>query len=74
MKNDPPHVALAKARILADLRYIDTWKADLIRAILLAEKPDEADKSISPLFNKRGLFRDETNKLNKSDSYGYAKR
>ena len=59
-KEDPSHVALAKARILADLRYLDGWKADLIRDILLLEKPTE-----SPLFNKRGLFRDETNKLNK---------
>ena len=62
-KKEPAHVTLAKARILADLRYVDVWKADLIRDIMLLEKPDE-----SPLFNKRGLFRDETNKLNKSDS------
>ena len=41
MKDDPPHVALAKARILADLRYLDVWKADLIRDIMLLEKPTE---------------------------------
>ena len=52
-KEDPSHVALAKARILADLRYLDVWKADLIRDVMLLEKPDE-----SPMYNKKGLFRD----------------
>ena len=63
MKDDPSHVALAKARILSDLRYIDVWKADLIRDIMLLEKPDE-----SPLFNKRGLFRDGKKGLPKRDT------
>jgi len=62
-KKDPSHVALAKARILADLRYIDVWKADLIRDIMLLEKPTE-----SPLFNKRGLFRDAKEGLPKRDT------
>ena len=63
MKDDPSHVALAKARILADLRYLDGWKADLIRDIMLLEKPTE-----SPLFNKRGLFRDGKEGLPKRDT------
>ena len=63
MKDDPPHVALAKARILADLRYLDGWKADLIRDVMLLEKPTE-----SPLFNKRGLFRDGKEGLPKRDT------
>ena len=62
-KNDPSHVALAKARILSDLRYLDVWKADLIRDIMLLEKPTE-----SPLFNKRGLFRDVEEGLPKRDT------
>ena len=62
-KEDPPHVALAKARILADLRYLDAWKADLIRDVMLLEKPTE-----SPLFNKRGLFRDVEEGLPKRDT------
>ena len=63
MKDDPSHVALAKARILSDLRYIDGWKADLIRDIMLLEKPTE-----SPLFNKRGLFRDAEEGLPKRNT------
>ena len=62
-KEEPPHIALAKARILADLRYLDGWKADLIRDIMLLEKPTE-----SPLFNKRGLFRDGKEGLPKRDT------
>tara|TARA_R100000234_G_C5000067_1_gene179897 strand:+ start:204 stop:419 length:216 start_codon:yes stop_codon:yes gene_type:complete len=62
-KNDPPHVALAKARILSDLRYLDTWKADLIRDIMLLEKPDD-----SPVYSKKGLFRDGKEGLPKRDT------
>ena len=63
MKDDPSHVALAKARILSDLRYIDVWKADLIRDIVLLEKPDE-----SSVYSKRGLFRDAEEGLPKRDT------
>ena len=63
MKDDPSHVALAKARILSDLRYIDGWKADMIRDIMLLEKPEG-----SPMYNKRGLFRDGEEGLQKRDT------
>ena len=63
MKDDPSHVALAKARILSDLRYIDVWKADLIRDIMLLEKPDD-----SPVYSKKGLFRDDKEGLPKRDT------
>ena len=63
MKDDPSHVALAKARILADLRYLDGWKADLIRDIMLLEKPDD-----SPVYSKKGLFRDDKEGLPKRDT------
>ena len=39
-EEEPAHIALAKSRILSDLRYIDVWKADLIRDIMLLEKPE----------------------------------
>ena len=57
-KEEPPHIALAKARILADLRYVDVWKADLIKDILLTESIEEY----------------ETTKLNKPNSESHAKR
>ena len=62
-KEEPAHVTLAKARILSDLRYIDVWKADLIRDIMLLEKPDE-----SPMYSKKGLFRDAEEGLPKRDT------
>ena len=62
-EEEPAHIALAKARIVADLRYIDGWKADLIRAIMLAEKPDA-----SPVYSKKGLFRDAEEGLPKRDT------
>ena len=62
-KEDEPHIALAKRRIIADLRYIDGWKADLIQAIMLAEKPDD-----SPVYSKKGLFRDAEEGLPKRDT------
>jgi cobalamin biosynthesis protein CbiD len=46
MKDDPPHVALAKARILADLRYLDGWKADLIKTIMDADTEEEAHEGL----------------------------
>ena len=63
MKNDPPHIRLAKGRILSDIRYVDEWKADLIRAIMLAEKPDD-----SPVYSKKGLFKDVEKELSKRDT------
>ena len=57
-KEEPPHIALAKARILSDLRYIDVWKADLIKDILLTESIEEQ----------------ENKKLNKPNSESHAKR
>ena len=57
-KEEPPHIALAKARILSDLRYIDVWKADLIKDILLTESIEEY----------------ENKKLNKPNSESHAKR
>jgi len=62
-EEEPAHIALAKARIIADLRYIDGWKADLIQAIMLAEKSDD-----SPVYSKKGLFRDAEEGLPKRDT------
>ena len=62
-EEEPAHIALAKSRILSDLRYIDVWKADLIRDIMLLEKPEE-----SPIYNKRGLFRDGKEGLQKRNT------
>ena len=62
-KQEEAHIDLAKARILSDLRYIDVWKADLIRDIMLLEKPEE-----SPVYSKKGLFRDGEEGLQKRDT------
>ena len=62
-KEDEPHIDLAKRRIIADLRYIEGWKADLIQSIMLAEKPDD-----SPVYSKKGLFRDGKEGLSKRDT------
>ena len=41
-KEDEAHVDLAKRRIIADLRYIDRWKADMIKTIMYADTKEEA--------------------------------
>ena len=62
-KEDEAHIDLANRSIIADLRYIYGWKADLIQAIMLAEKPDD-----SPVYSKKGLFRDGKEGLQKRDT------
>ena len=37
MSKDEPHIDLAKRRILSDLRYLEQWKADIIKAIVVAD-------------------------------------
>ena len=45
-KEDEPHIALAKRRIIADLRYIEGWKADMIKTIMDADTEEEAHEGL----------------------------
>ena len=45
-KEDEPHIDLAKRRIIADLRYVDGWKADMIKTIMDADTEEEAHEGL----------------------------
>lgn len=45
-KEDEPHIDLAKRRIIADLRYVDEWKADMITTIMGADTEEEAHEGL----------------------------
>ncbi len=46
MIEEPTHIALAKARILSDVRYLNEWRAVMIRIIVKADSVGEALKKI----------------------------
>ena len=46
MIEEPTHVALAKSRILSDIRYLNKWRAVMIKIIVEADRVGEALKKI----------------------------
>jgi hypothetical protein len=46
MIEEPTHIVLAKARILSDVRYLNEWRAVMIRIIVKADSVGEALKKI----------------------------
>ena len=46
MIEEPTHIALAKARILSGVRYLNEWRAVMIRIIVKADSVGEALKKI----------------------------
>ena len=45
-KEDEAHIDLAKRRIIADLRYVDAWKSDMIKIIMDADTEEEAHEGL----------------------------
>ena len=45
-KEEEAHIDLAKRRIISDLRYIDGWKADMIKTIMDADTKEEAHEGL----------------------------
>ena len=45
-KEDEAHIDLAKRRIIADLRYVDEWKANMITTIMSADTEEEAHEGL----------------------------
>ena len=45
-KEDEAHIDLAKRRIIADLRYVDAWKSDMIKTIMDADTEEEAHEGL----------------------------
>ena len=45
-KEDEPHIDLAKRRIIADLRYLDEGKADMITTIMGADTEEKAHEGL----------------------------
>ena len=45
-KEDEAHIDLAKRRIIADLRYVDAWKSDMIKIIMDTDTEEEAHEGL----------------------------
>ena len=45
-KEDEAHIDLAKRRIIADLRYVDAWKSNMIKTIMDADTEEEAHEGL----------------------------
>ena len=45
-KEDEPHIDLAKRRIIADLRYVDAWKSDMMKIIMDTDTEEEAHEGL----------------------------
>ena len=45
-KEEEAHIDLAKRRIIADLRYVDWWKADMIKTFIDADTEEEAHEGL----------------------------
>ena len=45
-KEEEAHIALAKRRIIAALRYVDAWKSDMIKIIMETDTEEKAHEEL----------------------------
>ena len=54
-KEEEAHIDLAKRRIIADLRYVDKWQAEIISIIMVSDTFKEAEPKLREMLNDKTM-------------------